>query len=220
MKAVVDSLSASKVSYTVFSDVSIEPTDTSMQQAIDFARTHNFDCFVAVGGGSVMDTAKIANLFAHDRQATLLDYANAPIGKGKPVLIPLAPLVAIPTTSGTGSETTGTAIFDYKPLKAKIGVSHRALKPTLGLIDAQHTATMPRNVVAYTGFDVFCHSLESYTAIPFNERTPRPTDPKVSHTHTERRRHSQTDRETRTETHRQSEPNRAESNTEKETVRM
>lgn len=109
--------------------------------------------------------------------AEFLDFVNAPLGKGLPITKPLKPLVAIPTTAGTGSETTGTAIFDLVSKKAKTGIAHRALKPTLGICDPINTRTMPPAVHASSGLDVLCHSLESWTAIPFNERVPRPTNP-------------------------------------------
>src|SRR4029079_18433861 len=101
---------------------------------------------------------------------------NAPIGKGRPVPAPLKPLIAIPTTAGTGSETTGVAIFDYVEKKTKSGIAHRYLKPTLGLVDADNTRTQPAAVAASAGLDVLSHALESYTAIPFDQR-PRPARP-------------------------------------------
>ena len=120
----------------------VEPTDESFQEAIRAAQADNYDAFVAVGGGSTIDTAKAANLYSC-YPADLLDYVNPPIGKGLPVPGPLKTLLAIPTTAGTGSETTGVAIFDYVRMNAKTGIAHRRLKPTLGLVDPENTRTLP-----------------------------------------------------------------------------
>lgn len=177
VQTVLDSLTKHGVSFTLYDRVRVEPTDKSFMDAAHFARANAIDAFLAVGGGSVIDTAKAANLYSSDPEADLLDYVNAPIGKGLPVTVPLKPLVAIPTTSGTGSETTGVAVFDYEPLQAKTGIASRALRPLLGIVDPLHTRHMPERVAAYSGFDVLCHALESYTAIPYSERAPRPTNP-------------------------------------------
>ena len=165
------------VEYALFDGVRVEPTDGSFKAAIAFAEEGGFDGFVAVGGGSVMDTAKAANLYT-SYPADFLDYVNAPIGKGLPAPGPLKPLIAIPTTAGTGSETTGVAIFDLVEMKAKTGIAHRYLKPTLGLVDPDNTRSMPSQVAASTGLDVLSHALESYTAIPFDQR-PRPERPQL-----------------------------------------
>jgi hydroxyacid-oxoacid transhydrogenase len=130
---------------------------------------------VAVGGGSTIDTAKAANLYS-THPADFLDYVNAPIGRGVPVPSPLKPLIAVPTTAGTGSETTGVAIFDYKEKRAKTGIAHRYLKPTLGIVDSDNTRTQPTAVAASAGLDVLSHALESYTAMPFDQR-PMPARP-------------------------------------------
>jgi alcohol dehydrogenase class IV len=114
------------------------------------------------------------NLYTTYPEADFLDFVNAPLGRGLPIERKLKPLIAIPTTAGTGSETTGTAIFDLVAKRAKTGIAHRNLKPTLGICDPLNTRTMPAAVKASSGLDVLCHSLESWTAIPFNARTPRP----------------------------------------------
>ncbi len=171
----LESLESNAVPYSLFDRCRVEPSDDSMREAIQFANEHPYDAVVAVGGGSVIDTAKIANLFAC-WPADFLDYVNQPIGKGLPVPGPVKPLFAIPTTAGTGSETTGVAIFDYKPLRAKTGIAHRRLKPYLGIVDPDNTRSMPAAVAASSGLDVLCHAIESWTAIPFVER-PRPERP-------------------------------------------
>jgi len=173
--AVLESLQKEKVPYSLFDRVSVEPTDVSMREAISFAQQGDFDAFVAVGGGSSMDTAKAANLYS-TYPADFLDYVNAPIGQARPVPGQLKPLYAVPTTAGTGSETTGVVIFDLVEMHAKTGIAHRNLKPTLGLIDPENTQTMPPLVAASTGFDVLVHALESYTNLPYNRRE-RPAHP-------------------------------------------
>lgn len=177
VESALESLSRENVDFSLFDAVRVEPTDGSFQQAIDFATAGGFDAFVAVGGGSTMDTAKAANLYS-TYPADFLEYVNHPIGRGTPVPGPLKPLIAIPTTAGTGSETTGVAIFDLHGMKAKTGIAHRRLRPTLGIIDPENTRTLPPVVAASTGLDVLSHALESFTAIPFGRRPlpPRPVE--------------------------------------------
>ena len=173
----LEALRAEGIATEVFDRVRVEPTDASFQEAIAFATAGRFDGYVAVGGGSTMDTAKAANLYA-TFPADLLTYVNPPIGKGRPVPGPLKPLIAVPTTAGTGSETTGVAIFDLVERGAKTGISHRALRPTLGIIDPEHTRTLPPMAVACPGLDILSHALESYTALPYNQR-PAPSEPSL-----------------------------------------
>ena len=164
------------VEYALFDQVRVEPTDASFKAAIEFAQ-QGFEGFVAIGGGSVMDTAKAANVYT-TYPADFLTYVNAPIGRGEPVPGPLKPLIAVPTTAGTGSETTGVAIFDFVEMKAKTGMAHRYMRPTLGIVDPDNTRSMPPQVAASTGLDVLSHALESYTALPFDQR-PRPDRPQL-----------------------------------------
>jgi hydroxyacid-oxoacid transhydrogenase len=122
-----------------------------------------------------MDTAKAANLYA-TYPADFLAYVNPPIGEGRPIPGELNPLIAVPTTAGTGSETTGVAIFDLLEMHAKTGIAHRALRPVMGVVDPNNTRTLPRMVTACTGWDVLCHAMESLTALPFDRR-PAPEHP-------------------------------------------
>jgi hydroxyacid-oxoacid transhydrogenase len=176
-ETVLASLRASGVGYELFDEVTIEPTDASFRAAADCAKRGSFDSFVAVGGGSTIDTAKAANLYS-THPADFFDYVNAPIGRGLPAPAPLKPLIALPTTAGTGSETTGVAIFDYEEKGAKTGIAHRYLKPTLGIVDSDNTRSQPAAVAACAGLDVLSHALESYTALPFDRRPmpPRPLE--------------------------------------------
>lgn len=164
-----ESLSNAGADVLVFDEVRVEPTDASFEAAIRFAKEARADAYVSLGGGSVIDTCKAANLYA-THPAELLAYVNAPVGLGRPVPGPLRPHVACPTTSGTGSEVTGIAIFDLLSLGAKTGIAHMALRPTEAVIDADCTQFLPREVVAACGFDVLCHALESFTARPFTGR--------------------------------------------------
>ena len=170
------SLADAGVAAVVYDKVRVEPTDLSFKDAIAFANTQQIDGIVAVGGGSVIDTAKAVNLYTTYPPADFLDYVNAPIGRAQPVPGPLKPLIAIPTTAGTGSETTGVSIFDLTEMHAKTGIASRRLKPTLGLLDPENTRTMPPEVAASTGLDILSHAIESFTAIPYSAR-PRPERP-------------------------------------------
>ena len=164
-----DSLVAAGLDVVTYTDVHVEPTDVSFMDAARFARELNPDGYVSLGGGSVIDTCKAANLYA-TYPADLLTYVNAPIGESKPVPGPLKPHIACPTTAGTGSEVTGIAIFDYLSLSAKTGIASHALRPTEALVDPDCTASLPREVVASAGLDVLSHALESYTARPYDRR--------------------------------------------------
>ncbi|KAF8372001.1 hphd-1 [Pristionchus pacificus] len=176
-KQVADSLTRLGQKFTVFEDVQVEPSDKSMKRAIDFARSGRFDSFIAVGGGSVMDTAKAAALYTSNPQDDFLDFIVPPFGLAKIPDRPMLPLIAIPTTAGTGSETTGVSVMDLPEHNCKTAIRLRCLKPLLAIVDPLNVMSLPRNVAIYSGFDVLCHALESYTALPYNERTPRPATP-------------------------------------------
>ncbi len=177
VKVTLKALEDAGLETVLYSNTRIEPTDASLKEAIDFTTRGKFDGFVGVGGGSSMGTAKIASLYS-TYPADFLTYVNAPIGKGTPVPGPLKPLVCIPTTAGTGSEVTGVAIFDLVEMHAKTGIAHRFLRPMIGIVDPDNTHTLPRMVAACTGFDVLAHALESFTALPYNQRQA-PENPRL-----------------------------------------
>ncbi len=177
VETVQRSLREAGVDYAVYADVEVEPTDASFQAAAQFAQDGRFDGFVSVGGGSVIDTCKAANLFA-THPAELAAYVNAPIGEGRPVPGPLMPHIACPTTSGTGSETTGVAVFDFVAKKLKTGIASKHMIPTMALVDPDTAATLPATVLAASGFDALSHALECYTCRPHTMR-PRAARPSV-----------------------------------------
>jgi alcohol dehydrogenase class IV len=166
---VTASLRAAGVDMVVYDGVQIEPSDASFQEAAKFAAEANVDGFVSVGGGSVMDTCKAANLYA-THPAEFMTYVNAPIGAGQKVPGALRPHIACPTTSGTGSETTGISIFNLRSLNAKTGIISRRLTPTVALIDPDVTRTLPTMAIAATGFDCMSHALESIAARAYPRR--------------------------------------------------
>ena len=165
----LEALRAEGIDAVLYDQVRVEPTDTSFLHAIEFASEGRFDGYLSVGGGSTIDTAKAANLYA-TYPADFLDYVNPPIGKGVPVPGALRPHIAVPTTAGTGSETTGVAICDLTEMHVKTGIAHRALRPQIGVLDPHNTRTLPQMAAASTGLDVLSHALESMTALPYDSR--------------------------------------------------
>lgn len=164
---IADQLTAYGIEAQVFDGVHVEPTDASVEAAIEHARASGpWDAFVAVGGGSAIDTAKAVNLLTSN-DGELMDYLNAPVGKARAPRYPLKPLVAVPTTTGTGAESTTICVLDVLALKVKTGISHPRLRPTLAVVDPLLTMTQPAGVTAAAGMDILCHALESYTARPF-----------------------------------------------------
>ncbi|MGC9271574.1 hydroxyacid-oxoacid transhydrogenase [Acidiphilium sp.] len=163
------------IQYHRFEDISVEPTIESFTRAAAFASAHPADGFVALGGGSTIDTAKVANLISTHGGA-VIDYVNPPIGGGRKPPSPLRPLIALPTTSGSGSEATTVAVLDIPELKLKTGISHRYMRPTVAIVDPSLARTTPSGVTASAGLDVICHAVESYISKPFNQR-PKAASP-------------------------------------------
>jgi hydroxyacid-oxoacid transhydrogenase len=155
------------IEITVYTGARVEPTDDSMRAAVEYARGSGpWDAFVAVGGGSSIDTAKAVNLLT-SCEGDLMEFINPPVGGGRAPDRPLKPLIAVPTTTGTGAESTTVCVLDVLSLKVKTGISHPRLRPTLAVVDPLLTMTLPAEVTACSGMDILCHALESYTARPY-----------------------------------------------------
>ena len=163
----------------VYDGAHVEPTDESLRTAVDHAReTGPWDGFVAVGGGSSIDTAKAVNLMTTN-PGELTDYINAPVGGGRNPTEPLAPLIAVPTTTGTGAESTTVCVLDVLELKVKTGISHARLRPVMAVVDPLLTVSQPPGVTASSGMDILCHALESYTAKPYDTYPKKAADERV-----------------------------------------
>ena len=172
---ILDQIKSSGAEVIIFDNISVEPTLESFEIASQFALENSFDLIVAAGGGSTIDTAKVTNLIKVCGGA-VMDYVNVPIGKGKKPTSQLLPLIAIPTTSGSGSEATTVAVLDIPELKLKTGISHRFLRPTLALVDSELSKTTPSGVTASAGLDVICHAIESFISKPYSKRK-KPNSP-------------------------------------------
>jgi len=172
---ILDQIKSSGAEVIIFDNISVEPTLKSFEVASQFALENSFDLIVAAGGGSTIDTAKVINLIKVCG-GTVMDYVNVPIGKGKKPTSQLLPLIAIPTTSGSGSEATTVAVLDIPELKLKTGISHRFLRPTLALVDSELSKTTPSGVTASAGLDVICHAIESFISKPYSKRK-KPNSP-------------------------------------------
>ena len=176
---IAEQMKAFGLDATVFDAVHVEPTDASMQAAIEWARSGApWDALVAVGGGSSIDTAKAVNLLLTN-PGELMDYVNKPVGGGQPPSKQLLPLVAVPTTTGTGAESTTICVLDVLAQRVKTGISHPRLRPTLAVVDPELTFSQPAGVTASAGMDILCHALESYTARPYTAFDRKQPDARV-----------------------------------------
>ncbi len=168
------SLQDKNIAVDVWDGVEPEPSHNSILKGIDFAKKKSYDCFIGLGGGSAIDTAKAINLYT-TYPADFLDYFAQPLGKGLKVPGPLKPLIAVPTTSGTGSETTSVTVVSFPEKKVKFGISDNYLRPSLAILDPLVTFTMPQKVTANTGMDALMHALEAYTTISYNSKPLPPS---------------------------------------------
>jgi len=156
----VGSLDASGIEYAVFNGVLADPPDTVVDEAGKLALEVQADCIVGLGGGSSLDTAKASSILITN-PGPARNYITAPPYFHEPKV----PIILIPTTAGTGSESTTVAIISLPDKNVKSGVF---VKPTLAIIDPELMLTLPRSITANTGMDAFAHAAEAITNLMRN----------------------------------------------------
>ena len=147
---------------TVFDKVEPEPLLEIADQCSNIAHDRGCNLVIGIGGGSVMDTAKAASVLLTN-DGLIRDYQ----GLGR-INKPGVPKIMIPTTAGTGSEVTFTAVFTDNDLKAKTGINSEYLFADIALLDPELTLSVPPEVTAYTGMDALTHAIEAYISVSSN----------------------------------------------------
>ncbi len=146
-----------------------EPTTLTIDELVKTARDFKTECVIALGGGSVIDSGKaVSALLTNPGQ--LIDYLEV-VGKGLPLQKKSVPLIAIPTTAGTGSEATRNAVIEVPENKVKVSLRSLFLQPEFAIVDPEFTISVPAQVTAYSGMDAFIQVIEPYVSIKANLMT-------------------------------------------------
>jgi len=145
------------IAYTIYSEITGEPTDTMIENGLAQYKKEGCDFLVALGGGSPIDSMKAIGSLVKNG-GNISDYM------GKVIDVEMPPMVAIPTTAGTGSEATQFTIITDTRKDIKMLLKGKVLMPTLAISDPQFTMTAPPKITAATGLDALCHAVEAYTS--------------------------------------------------------
>lgn len=164
-------LRAEGIEPLVWGGAQAEPTTASIELAVSETSDLRFDGLIGLGGGSVIDTCKFINLLS-TKGGELLDYVVGPHGGGREVSGSLSPMIGVPTTAGTGSECTATAMVEVTETHTKAAVSHHSIRPAVAIIDPLNTLSCPPAVTASAGYDAVVQALESYTSLVYDQRPP------------------------------------------------
>lgn len=174
IEQLTDALDA-RTTVHVHSAVSPDPAVSDFTDAVTRARDVDPDALVGVGGGSPLDVTKTTSiLYAHGGE--ILDYVSPPTGDGNPVPGPGLPTVAIPTTAGTGAETSPVSVISLPDENVKVGISTRHQYPDVALVDPLLTVSLPPGPTASSGIDALAHAIEAYTTRRFDQKE-RPDSP-------------------------------------------
>lgn len=155
--------------YVIFDRISANPTKPVVEEGGRFAKENACDFIVALGGGSVIDASKAIGIMAANESDDLWDYVMFGTGKKNWPPMPSLPIVAIPTTAGTGSETDGGAVITNPVTQEKTGVFGTGTMPVLTVIDPELMTSVPAGFKAYQGFDALFHSTEGFISNKRNE---------------------------------------------------
>ena len=158
-KEVMKSLEIAGVPFAIFSRVVIEPTQDNVEEGVKAYKEAGVDFLIAVGGGSSMDTAKAIGALATNT-GKIIDFMGA-----NKIPKPAAPLIAVPTTAGTGSEVTPFTIITDTAKDVKMLIASPNILPRVALVDPLMTLTMPQGITAATGLDALTHAIEAYVSI-------------------------------------------------------
>lgn len=161
--------------YEIFDGVEPDPAVDIFERSVELAREVDPDLIVGVGGGSSIDVAKTTSIVAK-HGGDIMEYIAPPIGGGKPVPGRSIPTIAIPTTAGTGSETSPVTVLSLRERDLKVGISSRYQYPDLALVDPLLTISLPASHTAFSGMDALSHAIEAYVTRRFDAKE-RPEDP-------------------------------------------
>ncbi|ONI41856.1 alcohol dehydrogenase [Candidatus Epulonipiscium fishelsonii] len=157
VKKLTDVLDNNKIQYEIFDGINGEPTDAMIIKGVEAYKNAECDFLISIGGGSPIDAMKAIGIMA-DYNGKIADY------NGKIIEISMPNMVAIPTTAGTGSETTQFTIITDEQSQVKMLLKGKVLMPTLAIVDPIFSMTVPKSVTAATGIDALCHAVEAYTS--------------------------------------------------------
>lgn len=163
-RKVIDLLAGSGITAVIYSGIASEPTSSNVAEGVAVATDAGADCVVALGGGSAMDAAKAVSVLAVNPN---LAFSDIP----KQAKLKRLPLLAIPTTSGTGSEATRVSVITNSATGIKENPGHPSLVPDIAVLDPQLTVTLPPSLTAFTGMDALTHAMEAYVSNKANSLT-------------------------------------------------
>ncbi len=160
LEKVTNILDKKGISYIIYDKILPNPLDTQVNEAADIARREGVDFIIGLGGGSTIDSAKAIAITAKGEEP-FWTYVIGGTGGGK-VPKEALPIIAIPTTSGTGTEADPFAVITKEGAREKIGIGYEVIYPKFSIVDPEFTVSLPKEQTAFTGMDAFFHALESY----------------------------------------------------------